>query len=102
MHYEPGPPSDESIIHSQGTSLTVQGLRLCVPNTGRMGWIPGSGAKLLHAELHIQRTQENKQTKNYIHKSAHQIKANHRVHKTFSRKNIQNDYCMFKAMLKLM
>ena len=81
--------------HSQGTSPAVQWLRLCVPNAGHLAWIPAWGAKIPHAKQHIQRTQENKQTKTYIHASAQQVQA-------FSENNIQHGYCMFKAMLRLM
>ena len=31
------------------TSLVVQWLRLCVPNVGSLGSIPGQGTKSLHA-----------------------------------------------------
>ena len=32
-----------------GTSLAVQGLRLCASNAGGMGSIPGRGIKIPHA-----------------------------------------------------
>ena len=32
-----------------GTSLVVQWLRLCAPNAGGMGLVPGWGTKILHA-----------------------------------------------------
>ena len=35
--------------HQDGTSLAVQWLRLCTPNTGGMGLILGQGTKIPHA-----------------------------------------------------
>ena len=39
------PINENLIIH---TSLAVQGLRLCTPNTGGRGSIPDKGTKILH------------------------------------------------------
>ena len=43
-------------IHSfkmfPGISLVVQQLRLCAPNAGHTGLIPGWGTKILHAPWH--------------------------------------------------
>ena len=38
-----------------GTSLVVQWLRLCTPNAGRVGSIPGRGTKIPHASWHCQK-----------------------------------------------
>ena len=35
-----------------GTSLAVQWLRLCAPNAGGMGSIPGQGTKIPHVAWH--------------------------------------------------
>ena len=37
-----------SKVHLQGTSLAAQWLRLCAPNAGGMGSIPGWGTKILN------------------------------------------------------
>ena len=81
MHNEPGPPSDESVtLAFTGDFPGSPWLRLCVPNAGHMGWIPAWGAEIPHAKQYIQRTQENKPTKTYIHKSAQQVKAFRKQH----------------------
>ena len=38
-----------------GTSLVVQWLRLCAPNAGGVGSIPGKGTKIPHATQHGQK-----------------------------------------------
>ena len=48
---------------SGGTSSAVQWLRLCSPNSGGLGWIPGQGTKIPHAVWQDQKT-KTKQTKN--------------------------------------
>ena len=44
-----------------------QWFRLCAPNAGSMGLIPGLGTKILHARWHSQKM--NKQTNKYILKN---------------------------------
>ena len=43
-----------------GTSLAVQWLRLCAPNAGGMGSIPGQGTKVRHAPQHSQKEKRKK------------------------------------------
>ena len=43
-----------------GTSLAVQGLRLCASNAGGAGLIPGRGTKIPHAARHGQKQNETK------------------------------------------
>ena len=43
-----------------GTSLAVQWLRLCTPNAGGMGSIPGPRTKILHAAGHGQQKKKKK------------------------------------------
>ena len=37
------------------TSLGIQWLRLCAPNVGGTGWIPGQGSKIPQVTLHSQK-----------------------------------------------
>ena len=53
---EKAPLSEKDVIwnlifkkQTLGTSLAVQWLRLCTPNAGGMGSIPGQGTKIPHA-----------------------------------------------------
>ena len=43
------------IRHNPGTSLVVQGLRLCAPNAGGLGFNPwlGTGSHMLQLRVHI-------------------------------------------------
>ena len=45
-----------------GTSLVVQGLRLCTSNVGGTGSVPGRGTKIPHAMWHSQKKIKTKQT----------------------------------------
>ena len=42
-----------------GTSLAVQGLRLCASTAGGAGLIPGQGTKILYALWHSKKKNEN-------------------------------------------
>ena len=48
----------QKLVH--GTSLAVQWLRLCAPNAGVEGSIPGPGTKILHAARCSQKKKKEK------------------------------------------